>query len=398
MKREFVLSVFTAAILVASCKSGGQIGEADGVHTVFVEPLVGSEQVVRLSEVASKVEYIPLETSQESLLGNVMHAFIDNDIIYLPDIRVNKLSRYSLDGKYLGSVGQQGRAYGEFISINGFCFDYDYDTGAEMIYDSEKLIEYHKDGSVKVIKLDRISDKTFNVDFIKKIGGIYLCAISRFGTGISDLVFLDSDGQLMGEFPAGYESGEYKEQKIENVKQEGMIFSAIASRSYTFPYRFGNKLMVTNLATDTIFAYNPNETIAQPVYVINYGQYSDLSSKLNDESIKIVSTFTRESKKHLFLTFNFGKYRSAENREKLTRVLFDKTTGEARSLKGRLENDIDGGPSFWPLRVSPDGQMVAIIQAIDFIDAAKESNSAKMKEIAAKLTDESNPVIMLVTN
>jgi hypothetical protein len=41
--------------------------------------------------------------------------------------------------------------------------------------------------------------------------------------------------------------------------------------------------------------------------------------------------------------------------------------------------------------------LIAIIQAIDFIEAAKECNSGEMKRITATLTDESNPVIMLVT-
>lgn len=62
----------------------------------------------------------------------------------------------------------------------------------------------------------------------------------------------------------------------------------------------------------------------------------------------------------------------------------------------KLVNDIDGGASFWPLHISRDGKMVSIISAIDFMDAAKESKSQKMKQIAATLTEESNSIIMVV--
>lgn len=398
MKKMFLLAVCVTAFLVASCEGGEAVDVAEGASTVFVEPLIGSEQVVGLSEVASKVEYIPLETSQESIVGDLRHARIENNVIYLPDHRINKLSRFSLDGKYLGDVGRYGRAYGEFVSIGGFSFDFDYDTGAELVFDRDKkLIEYHKDGSVKEIRLERMDDKVFSVDFIKKHGNIYVCAISRFDTQIGNLVFLDSSGKLMGRFPTGYESSEYKEPNVRSAEQGLAVFSVMLKSSFRHPYRFGNKLMVTNPTNDTIFAFMPDDTIAHSRYIIDYGKYSDMTDEYGEDFIKFVATFTQETSNHLFLSFNFGKERSPENKEVLTRVLFDKSTGEARSLLGRLENDIDGGPSFWPLHVSREGQMIAIIQAIDFIDAAKESNSAKMKEVAAGLTDESNPVIMLVT-
>lgn len=394
MKKLFVIAVI---LFVASCKGGEAVPEADGVKTVYVEPLIGSEQVVKLSEVASKVLYIPLETSQESLVGDVRHAHIENNVIYLPDMGAKKLSRFSPEGKYLGSVGRNGRAYGEFATLTGFSFDYDYEKGAELLFDLDKLIEYHKDGSVSVVQLDRFEEKTFEVNFIKKLGNKYICAISRFGTDVCDLVYLDSTGKLIGEIPDDYKSSEYKEQKVQNVKQGEMIFSAVRSRAFAFPYRFGSRLMVTYPSNDTIMAYKPDDTIPKLAYVIDYGQYAGMKDEFGDDFIKLISTFTRESKNHLFLTFNFGKYRTSKSSEMLTRVLFDKSTGEAKSLLGRLENNIDGGPSFWPLHVSRDGQMIAIIQAIDFIEAAKECNSAEMKRIAATLTDESNPVIMLVT-
>lgn len=394
MKKLFVIAVI---LFVASCKGGEAVPEADGVKTVYLEPLVGSEQVVKLSEVASKVLYIPLETSQESLVGDVRHAHIENNVIYLPDMGAKKLSRFSPEGKYLGSVGRNGRAYGEFATLTGFSFDYDYEKGAELLFDLDKLIEYHKDGSVSVVQLDRFEEKTFEVNFIKKLGNKYICAISRFGTDVCDLVYLDSTGKLIGEIPDDYKSSEYKEQKVQNVKQGEMIFSAVRSRAFAFPYRFGSRLMVTYPSNDTIMAYKPDDTIPKLAYVIDYGQYAGMKDEFGDDFIKLISTFTRESKNHLFLTFNFGKYRTSKSSEMLTRVLFDKSTGEAKSLLGRLENDIDGGPSFWPLHVSRDGQMIAIIQAIDFIEAAKECNSAEMKRIATTLTDESNPVIMLVT-
>ena len=95
--------------------------------------------------------------------------------------------------------------------------------------------------------------------------------------------------------------------------------------------------------------------------------------------------------------FNLDKYKPALNKEFLARVLFNKETNQTTVLINSLEHDIDGGPSFWPQHISRDVKMVSVISAIDFIDAARESQSQKMKKVAATLTQESNPVVMVVT-
>lgn len=389
------MATFVAvSVLVTSCSGGSSANELEGPKTISLEPLIGSEQVVLLSEIASKVDYIPLETTQESLLGNVMHASLENNLFYIPDYNANKLSRFSLDGKYMGSVGSRGRAFGEFLTITSLSFDYDYETDAEMVRDMYKLIEYHKDGSIKETKLDGFRDKSFNSSFIIKHGNIYICSIFRFDTNNNNLIFLDLDGNLIGEFPQGYETERYKERESK-VDEAAPIRFTIQALPQT--YRYNNLLMVINASCNTVTAYKPSDTLGYPAYKIDYGSFTEEVDDQKNPIIKMIAAFTKESQKHLFLTFNFGMLRSAKNSERLTRVLFDKERAEAKSLIGKIENDIDGGIAFWPQYVSRDGKMVAVIQAIDFIDAAKQSNSARMKEIATNLTEESNPVIMLVT-
>lgn len=137
-------------LIAASCGSNSASNQQNEINIISLESAIGNEQVVNLSEVASAVDYIPLETSTESLVGKAMHIVLENDVIYLPEVGTQKLSRFSLSGEYLGSVGKRGRAFGEYVGINGFSFDYDYKTGMEMIYDtSKKLIEYYPDGSIK---------------------------------------------------------------------------------------------------------------------------------------------------------------------------------------------------------------------------------------------------------
>ena len=59
-------------------------------------------------------------------------------------------------------------------------------------------------------------------------------------------------------------------------------------------------------------------------------------------------------------------------------------------------NDLDGGGTFSPMFVTDD-KMYEIVDAIAFMERAEASGSAGMKQIAAQLTENSNPVIVEVT-
>ena len=61
-----------------------------------------------------------------------------------------------------------------------------------------------------------------------------------------------------------------------------------------------------------------------------------------------------------------------------------------------FNNDIDGGLPFHPEMIEGN-KMIQFISAIDFIEMSKTYTSARMKEVAATLTEESNPVMVVAT-
>lgn len=63
---------------------------------------------------------------------------------------------------------------------------------------------------------------------------------------------------------------------------------------------------------------------------------------------------------------------------------------------GGMTNDLDGGFPFWP-EIVADGKMFQVVKAVDFIKLSKIYNSEKVKAIASKLTEDSNPVVVVAT-
>ena len=61
-----------------------------------------------------------------------------------------------------------------------------------------------------------------------------------------------------------------------------------------------------------------------------------------------------------------------------------------------FENDLDNGAPFRVMAVNGN-KMYQFISALDFITLADKYNSPKMKQLAATLNEESNPVLVTVT-
>ena len=61
-----------------------------------------------------------------------------------------------------------------------------------------------------------------------------------------------------------------------------------------------------------------------------------------------------------------------------------------------FKNDLDGGLPF-VIDNMFENKIYQVVDAIKFIDLAKKSNSKRAREIADKLTEESNPIVIVAT-
>lgn len=76
------LTVTAIIFTVISC---GPNGASSGKGNIDVESAVGKGRIVNLSEVATDIRYIPLETTAESVIGNVWNVKYSNGKIYISD-------------------------------------------------------------------------------------------------------------------------------------------------------------------------------------------------------------------------------------------------------------------------------------------------------------------------
>ena len=85
-------------------------------------------------------------------------------------------------------------------------------------------------------------------------------------------------------------------------------------------------------------------------------------------------------------------------------AIFDKRKGDLKFLnqpqkdKTGFKEDIIGGFPFWPRFTGNQGELINFRNAIDIIiEAEKNPDDTFMNELASMLTENDNPVIIIVT-
>lgn len=82
MKKYLVLLVLFLGLI--SCNSGdNKGGQGLGYTVIDVGSDIGRGRVVDLSEIASDITYVPLETTSDSFIGMLPVVFFESDRIYV---------------------------------------------------------------------------------------------------------------------------------------------------------------------------------------------------------------------------------------------------------------------------------------------------------------------------
>jgi hypothetical protein len=398
MKRNFLLvaALCFAALILTSCNK--EKGEQNDFVKLSVRDALNSERDVFLSEIASSIEYIPLETSDKSLVASLHRPILIDGTFYIIDNKWKDIKRFGRDGKFLGYVGGLGRAKGEFTSANPFNLFVDNEKGYPHIFDNTKLIEYNPEGSfVREIYVPDFKNSNAHIFKMIKFSSYYFIDAHDFSSGKPHLIILDSLGSPLNPMP----NFDKPEKSEKNGESDGPVEFMSATPAHI--YMFNGLLRIITPDCDSIISFDKSLT-RSVAYVIDYGNSKKSAVTAGNDrenSISAITTFTTESDNAIFLSLRIGENIKSSEFGEWYRALYNKRSGEFNLLRKRdkrdaIINDIDGGIAFWPINHSPQGELIMPLSAIQFIDAAEKSKSPEMKRVAATLKEDSNPVIVVV--
>lgn len=410
--------LITAVITTFFAVSCTSENSRSGKGNIDVESAVGKGRIVNLSEVATDIRYIPLETTAESVIGNVWNVKYSNGKIYISDNKY-AISIFKDDGIFIKKFSRVGRGPEEYVDFSTFQVN-DADGGIEILERSGRIIRYDSDGNfIEVI--DKLYQKARSQSFVTfsdfKVSGWYESSRvegkMEFKYGVT--AFIDSLNILSEKIITSYSS--MKTQQVDG----GMAVYMRIDPPYLIKHKDEVKFIMSEC--DTIFGID-NRGVISDKYVLNYGKYKalkeqDFDSYTNNESNFItLATGFNETERYMLFNFNLRALapepiervsKGMDGKESVSKntnvyAVFDKKKENLTFLnqpeKGKMgfREDIKGGFPFWPRFAGNRGELINFRNAIDIITLSEENPENQfIGNLASVISENDNPVIIIVT-
>ncbi len=411
--RKLLFLLFMATSFFISCQQEKEITD---IRVIDLEGNIGKSRKVLLSEIAESIEYVPLETTHESSLGVPTSGILiyENGLLFVYQ-KGNYFKIFNSAGDYLSTFNRRGNGPQEYVTLTSVVVD----SCAEVIsvLAHKKIIEYKTNGEyIRTIELPAVGSLNASgyFPFGKVDDNSYvLCVNIIFPTDYHDYsaIVIDSSSRVIHKILYTQKARAFM-KKIAHVHL--MFDSPITPILFTYK----NSVRVINETDETILAVSENGKI-DTAFILNYGKYSMTnfpelySTRYVDAPCVKLFQGIFESSSFLFLSFRTGKlpikHREITNRYGETvslaasRAYFNKKTGRFSFVEpiGLNEfgiiDDLEGGPSFWPVYISQDDYMVNYIDAIKFIEYAESNDvSENLKKVAENLRETDNLLMVRV--
>lgn len=330
------------------------------------------------------VEYIPLETTDEFITQGVVMA-IGNKYILTKNY-VNDGDIYIFDrktGKGIRKINRKGQGGEEYAFIVSAVLDED--NGEIFINSSKKILVYDLFGNFK---------RSFN---------------TAGGADYMDLFNYDKDNLICYDMTVYYKDGEEKEKEFYHSiisKQDGSVTRGISIpfKTVKAPFvRQGDAISATSVralipcqdkwllietSSDTVYIYRPDKNLLSPFIVKQSFGEPDILITMGPVTDRYYFFKTIEK------TFDFSKGRGFPSKD----LMYDKE--EDSFFEPVIFNADYINKQEVSLTENVGNGDVATYQnlAADQLMEAYAENKLKspLKEIVAKLNEESNPIILLI--
>jgi len=397
MKTKYYLFILIALCLF-SC--GGKNHQSNKLETISINGNI--RQALNLSSFVDTIEFIPLETNNENLIGEVDRIIYRNGKYYLRTthgMQNGKLSVFDNAGKYLWGLNKRGQGLGEYEELDDFSLT---DSGNIVIPTYKRIITYDSIGHF----LSENRMELFMTEFLNIGNNSFI--IRHFAAYHYDnnlFSIMDNKGIIKGRL--------FKQSNIE-AKKSAFLVDARSITTYKsmiyfiYPY------------CDTIYSIDNKENIKR-LYYIDYG-----SKKIPDGLIdKKDDVFSWEKKLFIFddylhasaigVTDNYIYIGSINKSFQALLSLYSKrnqhiltahTLIDDMFLKGNkltitarnMAHEIDGNDILWPL--DPEYLINGYKHYMSYLSETGREEFRKkypgLVKICTTLKEDDNPVILRI--
>ena len=384
--KDFVL----AMILLSMAGCGGNKQSTEDLIIVDVTKSYPEKELI-LQDFMD-VEYIPLETTDEFLTQGWVETLGKNYIVVTNNIRDGYLFVFDRQGKGVGKFKRMGQGPEEFtsISVSGVVLDEDKKELFVHDYSQSKLLVYDLSGNfIRSFKYN-IEDDTLKYSGLRNYNREFLIGYDATGDFNEKRQFYHAiiskqDGSIIQKIQVPFKE---KKTTMLQVQQGEMIFTSEVTFHSIFPYQ--DHWILAQPASDTIYKLLPDYNII-PLIVRTPSIQS-----MNPEVFLSPELLT-ERYYFMVATGKNGKIENGYAYFPNTELVYDRQ--ENTLFEYAIYNN-DYSPKKRIGIGAPVNTEIAFwrrLEAYRLVESYEKGElKGRLKEIAAKLDVEDNPVIMLV--
>lgn len=249
--------VITLLTLLLSCNNND---DNKSVPTIKIDPSTASESI-NLSDVVESLEYIPLITSEDNLMGNVMEVVIKNKYIYASTQGGSyNIFVFNKNGEFVAKLDKTGRGPSEYLYLDAF-FVSDDESEIEILSGDKRFI--YNNISFEHIKTVEMPDVMAN-DFARKDNFYYYAGQqieNYFDDDVSNpsLIIADNSANVYIHF-----------DKIVDSKR-GNHYYNLYPNAKSFAENDKKELFISIMYDNTF--YKLEDTTASSYLAVDFGSY-----------------------------------------------------------------------------------------------------------------------------
>jgi hypothetical protein len=348
-------------------------------------------KTLKLQDIAN-VRYIPLTTTDTFLMSdggvNVMNIYAGNDYIIYRELSTNAILVYSGKGEPLTYIDKRGQSSKEYIIPYSGFFDADNSEIFILDFMSGKMLVYGVDGNYrrhfefpKFITSSLLNCDKNNFMVYRDISFDPNAGTERY------FIFSKQTGKLVQKFDLPFKK--LVNADFFNVKNTSGHSAASRKRMAKYPLKKGSSgLILTDDSSDTVYRFingklSPFITRTPPV------------TSMSD---RIFLTYSDESSEYIFM----NTVRRLSNKESFDYNMLAYNKSENRIYSVELQNaDFPSQPktetgSIVDFPIYANSTVMALLTPTELIEAYNAGKlNGKLKDVAAKLNEDDNPVLMI---
>jgi hypothetical protein len=385
------LVLIILALFLYGCKSK----DTSSVMMIDIQSPTGTE-IRNLSEIATDIQYIPLETKPEALMKFVNYLKTSNDKFYINTVL--EILCFDKSGKFLYKLDQHGRGPNEYIYLSDY--DIEPDKNLMIVLTRGKLYFYtESDSGFLLLKHIDLKMQPQYADFFPDQDNILLSFTASTGENKYQCVCISPEGDTLFKRPNFY--------KFTRNSKVVMGF-----HSDNIINKIDEIIRIKGFLSDTMFTISRDYKFV-PYMILNTGGKSmtadflanvpppDMNSGSSPAAAFLQLSEVLEVERYLFYRYYYQQTSSWG--------VYDKNIDQSYRFDGKslLKDDISGGVNIEP-RFACNGLIYSWTDALtfkkhmsgnEFRDAEVKNSQRKneLEKLAASVKEDDNHLLIVIT-